>query len=74
MTPGAMLKTLRQLQGYSQNELAKITGIAQGNISNMEKSHQQIGRERALTLAKALKVHPAILLFPNYEIEYKKAA
>jgi transcriptional regulator with XRE-family HTH domain len=73
MTPGKMLKTLRKLQGFSQNQLAKKTGIAQANISRMEKDHQQIGRERALTLAKALKVHPAVLLFPNYEVEYKEA-
>ena len=73
MTPGKMLKTLRQLQGFSQNELAQKTGIAQANISGMEKDHQQIGRERALILAKALNVHPAVILFPNYEVEYKEA-
>ena len=74
MTPGRMLKVLRELQGHSQNELSKLTGIAQANISRMEKDQQAMGRERALVLAEALKVHPAVLLFPNYEVEYKKAS
>ena len=73
MEPGIMLKTLRKLQGLSQNDLARKTGIAQANISKMEKGEQQIGRERALVMAKALKVHPAVILFPNYEVEYAEA-
>ncbi len=27
-----------------------------------------MGRERALVLARALRVHPAVLLFPNFDI------
>ena len=73
MTPGEMLTTLRQLQGLTQMALAKITGMTQANISNMESGRQQIGRDRALTLAKALKVHPAVIMFPNYQVE-KSAA
>ncbi|MFA4874828.1 MAG: helix-turn-helix transcriptional regulator [bacterium] len=72
-TPGEMLAALRELQGLSQNDLAKLTGIAQANISNMEKGRQQIGRERAIILAKALHVHPAVILFPNYDASYKAA-
>lgn len=73
VSPSEMLASLRKLQGMSQNELARRTGIAQANISNMEKGHQQIGRDRAIILAKALNVHPAVILFPNYEVEYKAA-
>ena len=67
-TPGEMLAALRELQGLSQGELSRLTGIAQSNISNMEKGRQSIGRERAITLARALKVHPAVILFPNYQL------
>lgn len=74
ITPGDMLAALRELQGLSQSELAKMTGIAQANISNMEKGRQQIGRERAIVLARVLKVHPAVILFPNYEVKYEEAA
>jgi transcriptional regulator with XRE-family HTH domain len=68
VTPGEMLRALRELQGLSQAELAKLTGISQSNLSAMETNARQIGRERALVLAKALKVHPAVILFPDFDI------
>lgn len=68
ITPGEMLKTLRELQEMTQSELSDMTGINQANISSMETSAKNIGRERALILAKALKVHPAIILFPDYQV------
>ena len=58
MSPGEMLKTLRELQELSQRELAKLTGINQSNISAIETNTRKIGRERSLLFAKALKVHP----------------
>lgn len=66
VTPGEMIKTLRELQGFSQKELADITGMSQSNISALETNIRNIGRDRALILAKALKVHPAVILFPNF--------
>ena len=73
VTPGEALAALRRLQELSQNDLAGMTGISQSNISNMESGRQQIGRDRALILAKALKVHPAVILFPNYEVDDEAA-
>lgn len=69
LTPGEALKMLRELQGLTQADLAKITGISQSNISALESNASQMGRERAITFAKALKVHPAVLLFPDFNIE-----
>jgi len=63
-----MLSTLRNLQELTQKELGEMTGMSQANISNMESGRQQIGRERALVLAKALKVHPAVIMFPNFQV------
>lgn len=60
---------LRELQGLAQADLAKITGISQPNISALESNAKQMGRERAIILARALKVHPGILLFPDYDTE-----
>lgn len=68
ITPGEALKMLRELQGLSQNDLAKLTGITQSNISALENGSRQLGRDRALTLAKALHVHPAVLLFPDFDM------
>ena len=70
MLPGEMLATLRKLQGLTQTQLAEATGFSQANISSMESGRHQIGRERALVLAKALKVHPAVILFPNYQVDH----
>lgn len=69
ISPGEMLATLRQLQGLTQSELAKKSRMTQANISSMESGRQQIGRDRAIVLAKALKVHPSVIMFPNYQIE-----
>ncbi len=68
ITPGEMLRTLRELQELTQKELADATGISQSNISAMENDGSQIGRERALVLASVLKVHPAVILFPDFDI------
>ncbi|MBI2335569.1 MAG: helix-turn-helix transcriptional regulator [Deltaproteobacteria bacterium] len=73
IAPGEMLAALRNLQGLTQNGLAKETGMTQANISSMESGRQQIGRNRALVLAKALKVHPAVIMFPNYKVVDKAA-
>jgi len=73
VTPGEALAALRNLQELSQNDLARMTGISQANISNMESGRHQIGRDRAIVLAKALKVHPAVILFPNYEVPSEAA-
>ncbi len=69
ITPGKMLKTLRELQGLSQKDLSELTGISQSNISALETNIRNIGRDRALVLAKALKVHPAVILFPDYLLD-----
>lgn len=68
MTPGEMLATLRQLQELTQGALAKAANMTQANISNMESGRQRIDRDRALALAQSLNVHPAVILFPNYQV------
>jgi len=68
ITPGEALRMIRELQGLSQNDLARLTGIAQSNISALENGTRQLGRDRALIIAEALHVHPAVLLFPDFDI------
>ena len=69
LTPGQAINTLRSLQGLSQNKLAELTGISQPNLSSLENDARQLGRDRAITLARALRVHPAVLLFPDYDMD-----
>ena len=68
IAPGEMLRTVRELQELTQSELAELTGIAQSNLSALETGARELGRERALVLAKALKVHPAVILFPDFDV------
>ncbi len=69
MTPGQSLKVIRELQELSQNALAELTGLPQSAISGMESGRINIGVERAKVLAKALRVHPAVIVFPGWETE-----
>lgn len=66
---GESVRIIRELQEMSQAELAKITGIAQATISAIENDRINLGVERAKTLAKALKVHPAVLVFPGWDVK-----
>jgi transcriptional regulator with XRE-family HTH domain len=69
VSPGQSLRIIRELQELSQNELAKLSGIPQSTISGMESGRINIGVERAKVLAKALRIHPAVIVFPGWGIE-----
>lgn len=62
ITIGESLRIVRELQGLSQNQLAKLTRIPQATISAIENDRIKIGIERASVLARALKCHPAVLV------------
>lgn len=68
IAPGEALRMLRELQGLTQAQLATLCGVAQANISVLETGQKHMGRDRALALAKVLKVHPAVLLFPDFDV------
>ena len=71
---GESVRVIRELQGYSQNELARRTGIPQATISAIENDRVRLGVERAKILAWALKCHPAVLVFPGWELTRDSAA
>lgn len=71
---GESVKILRELQELSQNELAHVSGIPQSTISAIENNRVQLGVERAKVLARALHCHPAVLVFPGWDIEHESAA
>ena len=74
LSPGEMVRTIRELQEMSQNDLAKASNIPQPTISGIEGGTVKLGSERAERLARALKVHPAVLLWPNWEEDSQQAA
>lgn len=71
---GDSVRIIRELQELSQNELSKLTGIPQSTLSAIENNRVSLGVERAKVLAKALHCHPAVLVFPGWEIDNKNAA
>jgi transcriptional regulator with XRE-family HTH domain len=71
---GESVRIMRELQELSQSELAAMTGIGQATISAIENSRVNLGIERAKVLALALQCHPAVLVFPGWQVQMKNAA
>ena len=71
---GESVRIIRELQGLSQTELSKQTGIPQSTISAIENDKVNLGIERAKVIARALKCHPAVLVFPGWEVRQESTA
>ena len=71
---GESVRIIRELQELSQNELSSITGIPQSTLSAIEHDKINLGVERAKVLARALKCHPAVLVFPGWDLNHEIAA
>ena len=71
---GESVRILRELQEMSQNELSELTGIPQSTISAIENDRVNLGVERSKVLARALKCHPAVLVFPGWDVHQESAA
>lgn len=74
VTVGESVRILRELQEMSQNQLARASGIPQATISAIENGRVRLGVERAKVLARALRCHPGVLVFPGWEVPNEKAA
>lgn len=68
------VRILLELQEMSQNDLAAATGIPQSTISAIENNRVRLGVDRAKVFAKALRCHPAVLVFPGWDVEHESAA
>jgi transcriptional regulator with XRE-family HTH domain len=71
---GESVRIMRELQELSQNQLAGLTGIPQSTLSAIENDRVNLGVERAKVLARALKCHPAVLVFPGWDVGDESAA
>jgi transcriptional regulator with XRE-family HTH domain len=71
---GESVRIIRELQGLSQNDLARLSGIPQSTISAIENDRINLGVERGKTLARVLECHPAVLVFPGWNISKEHAA
>ena len=69
LSRGDTVRITRELQELSQSELSELSGIPQPTISAIERGRVTLGIDRAEKLARALHVHPAVLLFPQWDVE-----
>lgn len=69
VSPGESVRIVRELQGLTQTQLSSACGIPQTTISAIETGRINLGVERAKTLAKALRCHPAVLVFPDWQLD-----
>jgi transcriptional regulator with XRE-family HTH domain len=69
LAPGDAVRVAREAQELTQAELAAASGIAQPTLSNIERGRITLGADRAERLARALRVHPAVLLWPNWDVD-----
>lgn len=69
VSPGESTRILRELQGLTQSQLSALCGIPQTTISGIETGRINLGVERAKALARALRCHPAVLVFPGWQID-----
>lgn len=74
VSPGESVRILRELQELSQSELSALTNIPQSTISAIENDRIKLGVERAKVFARALRCHPAVLVFPGWDIGRESAA
>ena len=72
MSVGESVRIVRELQGMSQNELARRAEIPQATMSAIE--NDRLGVERAKVLARVLKCHPGVLVFPGWVLPTEAAA
>ncbi len=70
---GESVRIIRELQELTQDELAQHTGIPQSTISAIENDRINLGVERAKVIARALRCHPAVLVFPGWDVEESAA-
>lgn len=61
-TLGARIRKAREHRGYSQWELARLTGCSQGNVSDWERGAYRPRLDRVIRLARALRLPVARLL------------
>ena len=70
---GESVRIIRELQEMSQSDLSDASGIPQSTISAIENCRINLGVERAKLLARALKCHPAVLVFPGWQLDESAA-
>jgi DNA-binding XRE family transcriptional regulator len=56
---GESVRIIRELQGFSQNKLASLTGLPQATLSAIRNDRVRLGLERSKVSAGAKKMSPS---------------
>ncbi len=63
---GLTIRFIRTNQGVKQGELARLAGISQGHLSNVERGHDRLNERKAHLIASVLGIDDLrILLGPE---------
>ena len=62
---GKNVRSLREAQGYSQEELAKKSGIDRSYVGHVERGERNLSVRNLCLIAAALKVHPSMLFIAD---------
>lgn len=75
LSSGEVIRMLRELKGWTQEDLADRSGVSSTNLSLLENDRVDIGKKRALQISQAFGVHPATIMFPEHKsAEIERAA
>jgi transcriptional regulator with XRE-family HTH domain len=72
LTPAKAVRLARDFQEMTQHELAAASGVPQSAIAAIESGRIPLGADRAEKLARALNIHPAVLLWPQWDASKRK--
>jgi hypothetical protein len=73
LTPAQAGRIAREFQEMTQTALAAASGVPQPAIAGIESGRLVLRGDRAEKLARALKGHPAVLMWPQWEKEGRRA-
>ena len=65
VTPGEVIRIIRKNRKMTVRQLAKMSGLDPDQIRTMESSNR-VGRLGCMAVAKALRVSPAVIMFPEF--------
>ena len=68
-TPGEALQDFRELKELSKTTLAKLAEISVSDLTAMENGKQEIDLKTARRLARVLGVHPALIVFVDWDFD-----
>jgi transcriptional regulator with XRE-family HTH domain len=71
---GESVRIVRQLQELSQSQLSNLTGMPQSTISAIENDRVDSGVGGAKVIARALRCHPSVIVFPGWDLRKESAA